>query len=90
MADAASSHLDALEERVIRWSEWFRARIRNGEQQLVKAFAQYEMNDLRAAGVGEAEALNYEAADPSYMAVPAAIRYWSKHEAVEGSKAGSR
>lgn len=92
VADAISTHLDVLEERVIRWSEWFRARIRNGddEQQLVKAFAEYEMNDLRAAGVSEAEALNYEAADPSYMAVPAAIRYWSKHEAVEESKAGNR
>jgi glyoxylase-like metal-dependent hydrolase (beta-lactamase superfamily II) len=92
VADAVSPHLDALEERVIRWSEWFRARIRNGddEQQLVKAFAEYEMNDLRAGGASEAEALNYEAADPSYMAVPAAIRYWSKREAVEESKAGSR
>jgi hypothetical protein len=48
------------------------------------------MNDLRAGGASEAEALNYEAADPSYMAVPAAIRYWSKREAVEESKAGSR
>ena len=91
VSDAASTHLDALEERVIRWSEWFRARIRKGddEQQLVKAFAEYEMNDLRAGGVSEGEALNYEAADPSYMAVPAAIRYWSKHEAVEDSQAGN-
>ena len=62
----------------------------DNEQQLAKAFAEYEMNDLRAGGVSEAEALNYEAADPSYMAVPAAIRYWSKHEDVEESKAGSR
>jgi glyoxylase-like metal-dependent hydrolase (beta-lactamase superfamily II) len=91
VSDAASTHLDALEERVIRWSEWFRARIRHGddERQLVKAFAEYEMNDLRAGGVSEGEALNYEAADPSYMAVPAAIRYWSKHEAVEDSQAGN-
>ena len=82
--DAVSTHFDALEERVIRWSEWLRTRIRNGddEQQLVKAFAEYEMNDLRACGVTEAEALNYEAADPSYMAVPAAIRYWNKHDAI--------
>jgi glyoxylase-like metal-dependent hydrolase (beta-lactamase superfamily II) len=92
LADAVSTHLDALEERVIRWAEWFHTRIRNGddEQQLVNAFAEYEMNDLRAGGASEAEALNYEAADPSYMAVPAAIRYWSKHDAVEESKAGSR
>jgi glyoxylase-like metal-dependent hydrolase (beta-lactamase superfamily II) len=92
VADAIPTHLDVLEERVIRWSEWFRARIRNGddEQQLVKAFAEYEMDDLRTGGVSEAEALNYEAADPSYMAVLAAIRYWSKHEAVEESKTGNR
>jgi len=91
LADAVPTHLDALEERVIRWSEWFRARIQNGddEQQLVKAFAEYEMDDLRAGGASEAEALKYEAADPSYMAVPAAIRYWRKHDTVEESKTGS-
>ena len=78
-------------ERLRSVEDEFRARSEGDDKQhLVKAFAEYEMNDLRTAGASEAEALNYEVADPSYMAVPAAIRYWSKHEAVEESKAGNR
>ncbi len=87
-----TTHLDALEERVRRWSEWFRDRLRAGssENELVPLFAEYEMNDLRAAN-GADQLENYELADPSYMAVPAALRYWQKYhpEAIEG-EAGSR
>jgi glyoxylase-like metal-dependent hydrolase (beta-lactamase superfamily II) len=76
-----SAHFDALEERVRRWADWFRDRIRDGasEQQLIPIFAQYEADDLRAAGASAEEAANYEAADPSFMAVGAAIRYWRKY-----------
>ena len=79
------AHLDALEERVRRWSEWFRDRIRSGadEQQLIPAFAEYEAADLRAGGAPEERVADYEAADPSFMAVGAAIRYWRKHHPEE-------
>ncbi len=75
-----ASHLDAVEERVRRWSEWFRDRLRAGEEeaQLIPAFAEYEARDLCAGGATEAEVMDYEAADPSYMAVAAATRYWRK------------
>ena len=55
---SVSSHLDALEERVRRWSIWFRDRIRAGEneEQLVPAFAEFEFNDLRAGGATEERA----------------------------------
>ncbi len=76
---SVSAHFDALEERVRRWSEWFREKISVGEQQLIPAFADYEMADLRAGGVHEESIGDYEAADPSYMAVSAALRYWHKH-----------
>ena len=78
---SVSSHLDALEERMRRWSIWFRDRIRAGEKEelLVPAFAQFEFNDLRAGGATEGEAHDYETADPSFMAVGAAIRYWQKY-----------
>lgn len=74
-------HFDALEERVRRWSAWFGQRIRAGghEEQLVPAFAEYEANDLRGAGASEDQVFDYEAADPSYMAVSAALRYWRKY-----------
>lgn len=74
-------HLDALEERVNCWSEWLRDKIRSGlnEEQLRAEFAEYEHVDLRAGGATEEDVQGYEAADPSYMAVSAALRYWKKY-----------
>jgi glyoxylase-like metal-dependent hydrolase (beta-lactamase superfamily II) len=79
--DSIPAHVDAMEERVRRWSAWFLDRIRSGadEQQLIGAFADYEKSDLLAGGANEILARDYETADPSYMAVPAAFRYWRKH-----------
>ena len=75
-----SEHLDALDERVRRWSIWFRDRLRAGEDEkkLTPAFAQEVADELRHAGATEEEILAYEQADPSFMAVSAAIRYWRK------------
>jgi glyoxylase-like metal-dependent hydrolase (beta-lactamase superfamily II) len=85
-----SDHLDALEERVTRWAEWFRDKIRAGadEQQLRSEFAQYEHADIIAgssAFVADHSSLvtSYETADPSYMAIAAAIRYWEKYHPEE-------
>ena len=74
-------HLGALEERVNRWSEWLRDKIRAGldEQQLRAEFTEYEHADLRRSGASDEDVEGYEAADPSYMAAPAAIRYWNKY-----------
>ena len=76
-----SEHLDALAERVRRWSIWFRDRLRAGEdeQKLPPAFHEFVANELRSSGVTEKELTDYEQADPSFMAVSAAIRYWRKH-----------
>lgn len=78
---ATAAHLDALDERVGRWSEWLRGQIREGtnEQQLMADFARYEYSDLRAGGASEENAQGYEAADPSHMAVTASFRYWRKY-----------
>ncbi len=74
-------HLDALEERLNCWAEWLRDKIRSGldEQQLRIEFAAYEHGDLHAWGATEDDVQGYEAADPSYMAVTAALRYWNKY-----------
>jgi glyoxylase-like metal-dependent hydrolase (beta-lactamase superfamily II) len=76
-----SDHLDALEERVNCWSEWLRDKIHSGldEQRLRAEFAEYERVDLCAWGATEDDVQGYEAADPSYMAVTAALRYWKKY-----------
>jgi glyoxylase-like metal-dependent hydrolase (beta-lactamase superfamily II) len=75
-----SEHLDALDERVASWWDWLREKIRAGddESKLRKAFADYEHDDLRRDGASEDDVQGYEAADPSYMAVGAAMRYWRK------------
>jgi glyoxylase-like metal-dependent hydrolase (beta-lactamase superfamily II) len=80
-----SKHLDALEERVRRWSIWFRDRLRAGddEPKLTRAFADYVADELRQAGATEDEVVDYERADPSFMAVSAALRYWRKHHPEE-------
>jgi glyoxylase-like metal-dependent hydrolase (beta-lactamase superfamily II) len=74
-------HLDLLDQRVARWSEWFRERICAGddESKLKSTFAQLEHGELRKDGANQEDVDGYEAADPSYMAVGAAIRYWKKY-----------
>jgi glyoxylase-like metal-dependent hydrolase (beta-lactamase superfamily II) len=76
-----SAHLDALEERVRRWSIWFRDRMRAGddEEKLKREFAEFVLGELRSGGATEEETRDYEQADPSFMAVSAALRYWRKH-----------
>jgi len=86
---SVAAHLEALDERVTRWSQWFQAKIRLShrkgaradalEADLVPAFAKVEHDDLIGKGATEELAQDYETADPSYMAVPAAIRYWQKY-----------
>jgi glyoxylase-like metal-dependent hydrolase (beta-lactamase superfamily II) len=85
-----SAHLDALGERIDRWAIWFRDRIRAGhnEQQLTSAFAECLANELREEGATEDEVQDYECADPSFMAVSAAVRYWRRHHPEEISHTG--
>jgi glyoxylase-like metal-dependent hydrolase (beta-lactamase superfamily II) len=76
-----SEHLDVLDERVARWAEWFREKIRAGahESTLRSTFPEIEHAELRDGGASQSDIDGYEAADPSYMAVGAAIRYWKKY-----------
>jgi glyoxylase-like metal-dependent hydrolase (beta-lactamase superfamily II) len=80
VASNINAHLDALEERVVRWSLWFRDRMRAAEDEnaLTSAFAEYVGGELRDAGVPESKVADYEHVDPSFMAVRAALRYWRK------------
>ena len=79
---SVSAHLDILEEKVRRWANWFRERMSAGtdSEELTPAFAAYESVDLQEGGATEEEVVSYEAADPSYMAVTAALRYWHKRD----------
>jgi glyoxylase-like metal-dependent hydrolase (beta-lactamase superfamily II) len=81
IAAPVSDHLDQVDKRVARWSDWFRERIRAGddESKLRSTFAEVEHAELRDGGAIGDDIEGYEAADPSYMAVGAAIRYWKKY-----------
>jgi glyoxylase-like metal-dependent hydrolase (beta-lactamase superfamily II) len=85
---SVSAHLDALDERIRRWAIWFRDRMRagHGEQHLISAFAEYVADELREEGATEDEVRDYECADPSFMAVGAAMLYWQKHHPEEVSR----
>ena len=80
-----SAHLDALERRIILWSTWFRDRLRAGQADatLAPAFAKFVAAELRGGGGTESELVDYEQADPSFMAVSAATRYWRKRHPEE-------
>ncbi len=86
-----SAHLDALSERIDRWAAWFRDRIRRGQddQQLNSAFSEQVGQELKTEGASAGEIQDYECADPSFMAVGAAVRYWQKYHPEEVSRAGS-
>jgi glyoxylase-like metal-dependent hydrolase (beta-lactamase superfamily II) len=86
VAGSIDEHLDLLDERVARWSEWFREKIRSGtsEQELRTQFAALEHSEIESARSSlvthhTSLVTLYEAADPSYMAVGAATRYWKKY-----------
>jgi glyoxylase-like metal-dependent hydrolase (beta-lactamase superfamily II) len=87
--DPVSAHLDALGERIDRWAIWFRDRIRAGEsdKQMLPAFAEYVADDLRKNGATEDEIRDYECADPTFMAVGGAVRYWQKYHPDEVGRA---
>lgn len=80
-----ATHFDALEARVRGWSDWFRDRLRAGEDetQLIPQFSAFELDDLLRDGAREEQWPDYEAADPSFMAVTAAARYWRKYHPEE-------
>ncbi|MDQ6809411.1 MAG: MBL fold metallo-hydrolase [Verrucomicrobiota bacterium] len=81
VAGEVNSYLDALAARVSSWSQWFREAIRagRGESELIKDFAAHEAGELKAAGLPDEAAGDYECADPSFMAVTASLRYWQKY-----------
>src|SRR4051812_12339380 len=85
VTNGIAAHLDALEERIVNWSLWFRERLRAGDDEaaMTPAFADYVIAELRTSGAAESELTDYEQADPSFMAVSAATRYWRKRHPEE-------
>jgi glyoxylase-like metal-dependent hydrolase (beta-lactamase superfamily II) len=72
--------LDELEQRLERWAEWMRARLREGREpgELVPEFEKYVWDELRRAGLDDDAVATYEQADPAAMSVAGLARYWRK------------
>ena len=75
------AHFDEVERRLGTWSDALLGMMRAGldEAAMIPAFGKFEEDDLRASGGSEETVKDYETADPSYMAVSAARRYFQKH-----------
>lgn len=80
VAGPLEKHFDALEKRIRAWKDWFRDLIRAGagEPELRDKFATQLARELSEEGATRQEVDDYELADPSFMAVSAATRYWQK------------
>src|SRR6266436_3685230 len=61
------------------WRESIRKIRALNATKLRPTFAELEHSELRKRGATQDDVDGYEAADPSYMAVGAAIRYWKKY-----------
>ncbi len=73
-------HLEALETVLADWGEWMRLQLKEGKsrEQIVPEFEAYVAQQLRQAGLSEAEVEEYEFADPAWMSVDGLMRYWNK------------
>lgn len=75
-------HLDALEIRLIEWSNWIKVKMEMGQdpEETVPEFKEFVAKQLKEMGVGEEGIRQYEAANPSYMSVSGLMRYWKKKQ----------
>ena len=73
-------HLDELTEMLKDWSEFVKALWEKGlsNEEIVPMFVEHTKGQLLAAGLGDTEIDQYEAANPSWMSVAGLVRYWSK------------
>jgi len=75
-----STHLDALEKRLLSWAEWMRpyAEANTAPDSMVPQFQAFVKAELLTAGVAPEDLARYEAANPAFMSVAGLMRYWRK------------
>lgn len=81
--DAPLAHLDALEATLDDWAMWIKPHFDAGAApaEVTTDFVAYTQEQLRKAGVSEADLTRYEAGNPSFMSVTGLMRYWKLKEA---------
>lgn len=74
------AHLNALEKRLLGWTEWMRpyAESNAAPEVVIPEFQAFVNAGLKEAGVTGADLARYEAANPAFMSVAGLMRYWKK------------
>jgi glyoxylase-like metal-dependent hydrolase (beta-lactamase superfamily II) len=78
--DDPAAHIDALEDRIFRWSDWMRQKLVQGksEKELVPEFQALSHKELVESGATQEDMAAYERGNPSAMSVLGLARYWRK------------
>ena len=78
--DAPKSHLEYLEERLLRWVNYVREKYNEGYslEELIALFRNTIMDELKAHGIEGEDLKRYDAANPADMSVTGILRYLKK------------
>jgi glyoxylase-like metal-dependent hydrolase (beta-lactamase superfamily II) len=79
-SEEVKQHLDELESRLLEFTEWVGARLREGknEEDMVSEFENLLYEILNEAKASPELIKSYELADPFWMNVWGLVRYWRK------------
>lgn len=75
-------HLDALERRLVRWSNWIKKRYDAGlsAETITPQYQAYIKKELERYGIVGEHYEQYESANPAWMSVAGLLRYWHKRK----------
>jgi glyoxylase-like metal-dependent hydrolase (beta-lactamase superfamily II) len=73
-------HLNQLERRLVRWSNWFKPHYENGKTaaELTPLYQDFVNKELTRYGIVGKQLAQYESANPAWMSVAGLMRYWHK------------
>lgn len=73
-------HLNQLEKRLIRWSNWMRPRYEKGltAADVTPQYQAFVNKELTRYGIIGTQLAQYDAANPAWMSVAGLMRYWHK------------
>ena len=73
-------HINSLEKRLVRWSNWIKKRYEQGlsAEIVTPQYQEYVRKELMRFGVKGEQLAQYESANPAWMSVAGLMRYWHK------------
>jgi glyoxylase-like metal-dependent hydrolase (beta-lactamase superfamily II) len=75
-----SKHLNQLEKRLIRWSNWIKPHYERGatNAEVTPQYQAFVNKELTRFGIVGKQLAQYESANPAWMSVAGLMRYWHK------------